>query len=111
MLDLKGIDFVVFIVKLDMKVIFIIVYFEYVFKGFELNVLDYLLKFIIFNWFLIVVEKFLKGEVIDFVFIKFIVIKFGYDLYKVLLQEILYIESDGEYVYYYLDIGKKIIVN
>ncbi len=109
--DLKGTDFAALIAKSDTKVIFTTAYSEYALKGFELNALDYLLKPITFNRFLTAVEKFPKGEATDPASIKPIVIKSGYDLYKVSPQEILYIESDGEYVHYHLDTGKKITAN
>ena len=40
-----------------------------------------------------------------------IIIKSGYDLHKVLPQTILYIESNGEYVHYHLENGKKLTAN
>lgn len=109
--DLKGTDFAELIAKSDTKVIFTTAYSEYALKGFELNALDYLLKPITFKRFLSAVEKFPKRETANQAPIKPIVIKSGYDLYKVSPQEILYIESDGEYVHYHLETGKKITAN
>ncbi|MBX2875775.1 MAG: LytTR family DNA-binding domain-containing protein [Saprospiraceae bacterium] len=106
--DLKGTDFAELIAKSNTKVIFTTAYSEYALKGFELNALDYLLKPITFNRFLSAVEKFPKREIRDYVSAKPIVIKSGYDLYKVSPQEILYIESNGEYVHYHLKNRKKI---
>lgn len=109
--DLKGTDFAELIAKSSTKVIFTTAYSEYALKGFELNALDYLLKPITFNRFLSAVEKFPKREVPDQDYTKPIVIKSGYDLYKVSPQEMLYIESNGEYVHYHLENGKKITAN
>lgn len=109
--DLKGTDFAELVAKSNTRVIFTTAYSEYALKGFELNVLDYLLKPITFTRFLSAVEKFPKREIINDVSIKHIVIKSGYDLYKVWPQEILYIESNGEYVHYHLENGKRITAN
>ena len=109
--DLKGTDFAELIAKSDTKVIFTTAYSEYALKGFELNALDYLLKPITFKRFLSAVEKFPKREITSQKATMPIVIKSGYDLYKISAQEILYIESDGEYVHYHLDNGKKITAN
>ncbi len=109
--DLKGTDFVELIAKSNIRVVFTTAYSEYALKGFELNVLDYLLKPITFNRFLSAVEKFPNREITNEVSLKHIVIKSGYDLYKVLPQEILYVVSNGEYVHYHLENGRKITAN
>lgn len=109
--ELKGTDFVELIVKSKTKIIFTTAYSEYALKGFELNVMDYLLKPITFKRFLSAVEKFPNKEFIDPISIKPIIIKSGYDLHKVSPQNILYIESNGEYVHYHLENGKKLTAN
>ncbi len=40
-----------------------------------------------------------------------LVIKSGYDLHKIAAEDILWIESDSEYVHYHLESGKKIMAN
>ena len=106
--DIKGTDFAELISKTDTRIIFTTAYSEYALKGFELNALDYLVKPIAFKRFLSAVEKLPKQETTDE---NFIIIKSGYDLHKVLYQDIRYIESDSEYVNYYLENGKKIMAN
>lgn len=54
------------------------------------------------------VEKFPKNEIATD---NYLVIKSGYDLHKVLLDDVVYIESDSEYVNYYFENGKKIMDN
>lgn len=107
--DIKGTDFAELINTTDTRIIFTTAYSEYALKGFELNALDYLVKPITFKRFLSAVEKLPKqeggGEE------NFIIIKSGYDLHKVLYQDIIYIESDSEYVNYHLENGKKIMAN
>ncbi|WP_339697271.1 LytTR family DNA-binding domain-containing protein [uncultured Marixanthomonas sp.] len=106
--EIKGTDFAELITKLETKTIFTTAYSEYALKGFELNALDYLLKPITFNRFLIAVEKYPTKEMdVN----ENIIIKSGYDLHKILPTDILYIESDSEYVHYYLENGKKLIAN
>lgn len=107
----KGTDFAELIAKSHTKVIFTTAYSEYALQGFELNVMDYLLKPITFKRFLSAVEKFPKETSTNPASTKPIIIKSGYDLYKVLPQKILYIESNGEYVYYHLKSGKKLMAH
>lgn len=106
--DIQGTDFAELIKKLDTRVIFTTAYSEYALKGFELNALDYLVKPIDFKRFLSAIEKLPKQNNIEE---NSIVIKSGYDLHKVLHQDIIYIESDSEYVNYHLENGKKIMSN
>lgn len=103
--DLKGTDLAELIAKSGTKVIFTTAYTEYAIKGFELNVVDYLLKPITFKRFLSAVEKIPRNKHTS---TKPLIIKSGYDFYKVLPDSILYIESDGEYVHYWLEGGKKL---
>lgn len=106
--ELKGTDFAELLLKYKTRVIFTTAYSEYALKGFELNALDYLAKPITFKRFLSAVEKFPKSAIASE---KHIVIKSGYDLHKVLLEEITYIESDSEYVKYHFENGKRIMAN
>lgn len=56
MLEFIGFELVCLFLYL-LFVIFIIVYFEYVVESYDLDVVDYLLKFIFFDCFLWVVNK------------------------------------------------------
>lgn len=103
--ELKGTDFAKMIPS-GIKIIFTTAYSEYALTGYELNALDYLLKPITFERFLTAVNKLeLKGnnentEVLN--------IKSGYDFHKIKVNDIQYIESDGDYVTFYTN-GKKIM--
>lgn len=102
--ELKGTDFAKMIDSKS-KVIFTTAYSEYALEGFELNALDYLLKPIAFERFLQAVNKYKTNEIaID----NSITVKSGYDLHKLNFDDILYIESDSEYVIFYTS-AKKIM--
>ncbi len=106
--DIKGTDFAELINTADTRIIFTTAYSEYALKGFELNALDYLVKPITFKRFFSAVERLPKQESSEE---DYIIIKSGYDLHKVIYEDIIYIESDSEYVNYHLENGKKIMAN
>jgi DNA-binding LytR/AlgR family response regulator len=85
------------IVNPKTRIIFTTAYSQYALAGFDLNVLDYLLKPITFERFQQAVDKakdyfqILNQE-------ETIIIKSGYDLHKLKLEDILFIEGSSEYV-------------
>ncbi len=102
--ELKGTDFAK-TVGADTKIIFTTAYSEYALEGFELNALDYLLKPITFERFLIAVNK-SKSNMNSLDENDSITVKSGYDLHKLKYDDILYIQSDSEYVVYHTADGK-----
>ncbi|GAA3520795.1 LytTR family DNA-binding domain-containing protein [Aquimarina addita] len=98
--DLKGTDFAKMISS-KTQIIFTTAYSEYALDGFELNALDYLLKPVTFERFLVAVNKIKKVKTFSDESEQMIVIKSGYDLHKLKYNQILYIESDSEYVVFY----------
>lgn len=104
--QLKGTEFADLISKMKVRIVFTTAYSEYALQGFELNAMDYLVKPITFKRFLNAVEKFPQsGTRTD----DALIIKSGYDLHKVVVNDIIYIQSDSEYVRYFLENGKKIM--
>ncbi|MFD2562388.1 LytR/AlgR family response regulator transcription factor [Aquimarina rubra] len=99
--ELKGTDFAKMI-PTTTEIIFTTAYSEYALEGFELNALDYLLKPITFDRFLAAVHKIKKG-LQPTILNETITIKSGYDLHKIKYRDILYLESDSEYVIYHTD--------
>jgi DNA-binding LytR/AlgR family response regulator len=85
------------IVNPKTRIIFTTAYSQYALAGFDLNVLDYLLKPITYERFQQAIEK-----AKDYFQIQSqeetITIKSGYDLHKIRLNDILFIEGSSEYV-------------
>lgn len=104
--QLKGTEFADLISKMKVRIIFTTAYSEYALQGFELSAMDYLLKPITFKRFLSAVEKFpLVHTPVEHT----LTVKSGYDLHKVKIDDIVYIQSESEYVRYFLEDGKKIM--
>lgn len=84
------------------RIIFTTAYSQYAVAGFDLNVLDYLLKPITFERFQQAIEK-----AKDYFQLQYqeeiITIKSGYDLHKIRLEDILFIEGSSEYVIFHTD--------
>ncbi|GAA4791946.1 LytTR family DNA-binding domain-containing protein [Olivibacter ginsenosidimutans] len=98
--DISGIDF---FNSLPIKplVIFTTAYAEHALTGFELDAVDYLLKPFSFARFLKACNK--VGEVLEIRNAKqqeedFLFVKCGYDLIKIVLNDIYYLEATGNYV-------------
>lgn len=104
--DLKGTDFAK-LVNPPTKIIFTTAYSEYALEGYELNALDYLLKPITFDRFLKAVSK-LEMSAIATPLPDTLTVKSGYDLYKLKISEIQYIESANEYIVFHT-LEKKIM--
>lgn len=94
--ELSGIN-VAKIVKPKTEVIFTTAYSQYAIDGFDLNVLDYLLKPITFERFNQAIDKAKEYFQIQHQE-ETITIKSGYDLHKIRLNDILFIEGSSEYV-------------
>jgi DNA-binding LytR/AlgR family response regulator len=106
---LKGNDFLKKL-KNPPKVIFTTAYREYALEGYELNVIDYLLKPITFDRFFVSIEKFRqlqtqkkeKKEVPE----HHIFVTSGNRNIKIIFDEIFYIESLKDYITIHLENGK-----
>lgn len=101
---LKGLDFLKTLAR-PPKVIITTAYHEYALKGYELNVLDYLLKPIEFSRFFQAVNKIKTGQEISGDLPEalktekeFMYFNVGKKKVKILLRSILYIESLKEYI-------------
>ena len=113
--ELTGLDFLKSI-KNPPKVIFTTAHRKYAIDGFELDVVDYLLKPISFERFLKALEKYYKSTESEFKVVSdkssiendFIYVKENKKAVKILFNEILYIESLKDYVVIHTD-TKKVI--
>jgi DNA-binding LytR/AlgR family response regulator len=107
--DISGIEFVKCLQQVPM-VIFSTAYSEYAVKGFELNAVDYLLKPYSLVRFTQACNKALEikqlrqgtlaGKILAIQ--GFIFVKTGYELEKIWLKDLLYLEAEGNYVAYVL---------
>lgn len=106
--DISGIEFVHILQKTPM-IIFTTAYSEYAVKGFELDAVDYLLKPFSLVRFTKACNKALemKHSRTDAT-PNFLFLKTGYEEEKVLLDDILYIEAEGNYMAYILP-NKKLL--
>ncbi|GAB3011151.1 LytR/AlgR family response regulator transcription factor [Spirosoma pulveris] len=100
--DISGMDVVKCLPKLPM-VVFTTAYADFAVEGFELDAVDYLLKPFSFVRFLKAATKALdmhtlrsdKGQ-------EYIFVKTGYEEEKVMLDDLLYIEAEGNYLIFVL---------
>lgn len=106
---LKGTDFIKNL-KIQPKVIFTTAYREYAIEGFELDAIDYLLKPIVFERFFKAIEKFITHQRPDDMIEKnnSIYIQIKKKNIKVVLSDILYIESLKDYIKIHLS-DKKLV--
>lgn len=106
---LKGNDFLKKL-KNPPKVIFTTAYREYAIEGYELNVIDYLLKPITFDRFFVSIEKFKQMQIpkkeIAATAEDHIFVTSGSKNIKIIFDEILYIESLKDYITIHLENSK-----
>jgi len=103
MRELSGISFLK-TVQHRPDVILTTAYSEYALESYEYNVLDYLLKPISFERFLKAVTKIspeTNTEIVSPTTPKSIFIKDGYKKVKLLVNDILYLKKEGNYIIYY----------
>jgi two-component system LytT family response regulator len=100
--DISGIEFVRCLQTVPM-VVFTTAYSDYAVQGFELDAIDYLLKPFPLARFLKACNKALDHKNLrDGIVEEFIFIKTGYEEEKVWLDDILYLEADGNYLTFVL---------
>lgn len=98
--DLTGLDVAPMIGR-DTKVVFTTAYAEHALKGFELSALDYLLKPIELGRFVQACNKAIESLSDNQKRAPYIFVKDGYDWVRVSLDELLYVESEGNYLTFY----------
>src|SRR5579863_5100853 len=109
--DINGIEFSKMVNKKTTAVIFSTAFSEYAVEGFNVDAIDYLLKPIEYDRFLKAVYK--AKEYVDYLTNQelqegYIFVKSDYQMVKVNLKEILYIEGLDDYIKIYLP-GKSIL--
>lgn len=97
---IKGTDFLKSLID-PPKVILTTAYRDYAYEGYELNVVDYLLKPIPYERFIRAVDKFLNSETRkpeDAANDKFIYLSISKKVHRILIKEIVYAESIKDYI-------------
>ena len=107
--DLNGLDFVKSLNKRP-QIIFTTAYSEYAIEGFQVDAIDYLLKPIAYTSFLKAVNKArmwfeikLQKTLVDNELNKELFVKSEHKIVRIVLSDILYIESANEYIRIHLD--------
>ncbi|GAB4028229.1 LytR/AlgR family response regulator transcription factor [Spirosoma gilvum] len=104
--DISGIDVIKSLSRVPM-VVFTTAYSSYAVEGFDLDAIDYLLKPFPLTRFMKACSKALEHKTSrSTTEPAFLFIKTGYDEEKVMLDDILYIEADGNYLTYVLKTRK-----
>jgi DNA-binding LytR/AlgR family response regulator len=99
--DINGIDFTKTLAERDIAVIFTTAFSEYAVEGFNVDAIDYLLKPIEYDRFLKSVYK--AKEYVDFINNQelqegYIFVKSDYQMVKINLKDILYVEGLDDYI-------------
>lgn len=113
--ELSGLEFASILPK-ETKIVFTTAFDQYAIEGYKVNAIDYLLKPISFDKFVLSVNKVVehfktinKHKLLSED--KFIYIKSEYKLVKVRLDKILYVEGLKDYIKIYLSEGRKPIMS
>jgi two-component system LytT family response regulator len=107
--DMTGIEVMNIIRQTQTKVIFTTAYPEYALSGFEYDAIDYLLKPITFERFLVAINKAkerIYSKVFDSPKLDHIFVKVEHRLQKVLFSSVFYIEGLGDYISFHIPTGK-----
>lgn len=113
--ELSGLEFASILPK-ETKIVFTTAFDQYAIEGYKVNAVDYLLKPISFDKFVLSVNKVVelfktinKQKLLSEE--KFIYIKSEYKLVKVMLDKILYVEGLKDYIKIYLSEGRKPVMS
>lgn len=113
--ELSGLEFASILPK-ETKIVFTTAFGQYAIEGYKVNAVDYLLKPISFDKFVLSVNKVVelfktinKQKLLSEE--KFIYIKSEYKLVKVMLDKILYVEGLKDYIKIYLSEGRKPVMS
>ncbi|MFA6249615.1 MAG: LytTR family DNA-binding domain-containing protein [Mucilaginibacter sp.] len=106
--EMTGIEMMELLKNNQAKVILTTAYMEYALEGYKYDVIDYLLKPITFDRFLVAVAKAKQriGALLPQQCSGYLLLRTEYKIYKTDFSTILYIEGLGDYLIFYLTTGK-----
>lgn len=102
-------------IPINAEVIFTTAYSEYAIKGYELNVTDYLVKPVEFSRFLKATNKAIENIKLRQAIVSeerdnYIMLKVDKKLMRFVISDIIYIQSDWNYIYVYTKEGKYMVL-
>ena len=111
--ELSGLEFAKILPK-ETKVIFTTAFSQYALEGYKANALDYLLKPISYEDFLVSTDKALEWFAMSmkqdtYRRDRFMMVKSDYKLQRVCLDDILYIEGQKDYVCFFMKNGETVM--
>ena len=98
--DISGLDFSQLLPE-NTSVIFVTAYSQYAVDAFNLNAIDYLMKPIEFTRFMKACQKVYDNTQIskgESVYMTYLFVKEGYDLVRIVVDDLLYVQSEGNYL-------------
>lgn len=101
--DLMGTELADLVRDMNVQLIFVTAYPEYAVQGFQLRALDYLLKPVSLPRFLEACNRALQGQQIRMNQSPSLFIKDGYDWVRVDLDQVLYIRSDTNLLFFHME--------
>jgi two-component system, LytTR family, response regulator len=91
-------------IRKNVQIIFTTAYSEYAVESYEVDAIDYLLKPISLDRFTQAISKILKKKVTsNSLSTTWVLVKSGFETFRIVIDKVLYLEKDGNYITYYCE--------